>query len=85
MKEKYLQEKAKDPTAYISSNDALFDLEDAYNVIESLYLGESDHGEYSRHMKIDSPPDIINYSNLTAKKSKKSNNLILKPLQFLDS
>ena len=35
-------DKSENPTAYISDSDAIMDIEDAYNKITSLYLGEEE-------------------------------------------
>ena len=42
MKEKYIVDKSENPTTYISDSDAIMDIEDAYNKITSLYLGEDE-------------------------------------------
>ena len=43
MKEKYTIAKNNDPTAYNSNSDAIIDLEDVYNKIATLYLGNTDY------------------------------------------
>ena len=43
MKEKYMIEKANDPTACISNSDAIIDLKDAYNKISTLHLGDREN------------------------------------------
>ena len=35
-------DKSENPTTYISDSDAIMDIEDAYNKIASLYLGEDE-------------------------------------------
>ena len=35
-------DKSENPTTYISDSDAIMDIEDAYNKIRSLYLGEDE-------------------------------------------
>ena len=35
---------SENPTKYISDSDAIMDVEDAYNKIASLYLGEDESG-----------------------------------------
>ena len=35
-------DKSENPTSYISDSDAIMDIEDAYNKIASLYLGEDE-------------------------------------------
>lgn len=42
MKEKYMVNKSENPTTYIADSDAIMDIEDAYNKITSLYLGEDE-------------------------------------------
>ena len=42
MKERYMIDKSENPTTYISDSDAIMDIEDAYNKIASLYLGEDE-------------------------------------------
>ena len=52
------------PTTYISDSDAIMDIEDAYNKITSLYLGED--GSKIEHL----PHDIkVELTDQLAKKS----------------
>ena len=46
MKERFMNDINNNPTAYISDSDAFIDLEDAYNRITSLYLGEDEGQDY---------------------------------------
>ena len=42
MKERDMVDKSENPTTYISDSDAIMDIEDAYNKIASLNLGEDE-------------------------------------------
>ena len=42
MKERYMIDKSENLTTYISDSDAIMDIEDAYNKIATLYLGEDE-------------------------------------------
>ena len=64
MKEKYMVDKSENFTTYISDSDAIMDIEDAYNKITSLYLGEDE--SQIEHL----PHDVkVEFTDQLAKKS----------------
>ena len=64
MKEIYIVDKSENPTTYISDSDAIMDIEDAYNKITSLYLGEDE--SQIEHL----PHDIkVEFTDQVAKKN----------------